>query len=56
MAAHQIRRGLMPEVVQETESDFYFVARDEPERILATLEDMIQNRIPRRFQLDPTAR
>jgi exodeoxyribonuclease V alpha subunit len=53
VTAHRIRRGLMPEVVQGTESDFHFVARDEPERIVATLEDLVQNRIPRRFQLDP---
>jgi exodeoxyribonuclease V alpha subunit len=53
VTAHRIRRGLMPEVVQEKESDFHFVARDEPERIATTLEDLVQNRIPRRFQLDP---
>jgi exodeoxyribonuclease V alpha subunit len=53
VTAHRIRRGLMPEVVQGTESDFHFVARDEPERIAATLEDLVQTRIPRRFQLDP---
>ena len=53
VTAHRIRRGLMPEAVQGTDSDFHFVARDEPERIAATLEDLVQNRIPRRFQLDP---
>jgi exodeoxyribonuclease V alpha subunit len=53
VTAHRIRRGLMPEVVQEKESDFHFVTRDEPERIAAMLEDMVQNRIPGRFQLDP---
>jgi exodeoxyribonuclease V alpha subunit len=39
--------------MQGAGSDFHFVARDEPERIAATLEDLVQNRIPRRFQLDP---
>jgi exodeoxyribonuclease V alpha subunit len=53
VTAHRIRRGLMPEVSQGAESDFHFVARDEPERIAATLEDLVQNLIPRRFQLDP---
>jgi exodeoxyribonuclease V alpha subunit len=43
----------MPEVVQKTESDFHFIARDEPEQIIAMLEDLVQNRIPRRFHLDP---
>jgi exodeoxyribonuclease V alpha subunit len=53
VTAHRIRRGLMPQAVQGTPSDFHFVARDEPESIAATLEDLVQNRIPRRFQLDP---
>ena len=53
VTAHRIRRGLMPEAVQGTASDFHFVARDEPERIAATLEDLVQHRIPGRFQLDP---
>jgi exodeoxyribonuclease V alpha subunit len=53
VTAHRIRQGLMPEVVQEKGSDFHFIARDEPEQIMALLEDLVQNRIPRRFQLDP---
>jgi exodeoxyribonuclease V alpha subunit len=52
VTAHRIRRGLMPELGQGTESDFHFVARDEPERIAAMLQDLVQNRIPLRFQLD----
>jgi exodeoxyribonuclease V alpha subunit len=53
VAAQRIRRGLMPELIHEAESDFHFIARDEPDQIIATLEDMVQNRIPRRFRLDP---
>jgi exodeoxyribonuclease V alpha subunit len=53
VTAHRIRRGLMPELGQGTESDFHFIARDEPERTAATLEDMVRNRIAHRFQLDP---
>src|ERR1017187_3444696 len=53
VTAHRIRRGLMPEVVRENRSDFHFIARDEPERIAAMLEDLVQHRIPGRFQLDP---
>src|ERR1035438_3816694 len=45
--------SLMPELGQGTDSDFYFVARDEPEQIAAMLENLVQNRIPRRFKLDP---
>jgi exodeoxyribonuclease V alpha subunit len=53
VTAHRIRRGLMPELIHEAESDFHFIARDEPDQIIATLEDLVQNRIPRRFHLDP---
>jgi exodeoxyribonuclease V alpha subunit len=52
VSAHRIRRGLMPEIVQDKESDFHFIARDEPEQIAATLEQLVQTRIPRRFKLD----
>ncbi len=53
VTAHRIRRGLMPKPVHGTESDFHFIAREEAERIADTLEELVQNRIPRRFQLDP---
>ena len=53
VAAHQIRRGLMPETMSTTESDFYFVEREEPEGIAAMLEELVQNRIPRKFLLNP---
>ncbi|HWH68838.1 MAG TPA: ATP-binding domain-containing protein, partial [Candidatus Sulfotelmatobacter sp.] len=52
--AHRINEGLMPEVPEkESESDFYFVEREEPERIADTLVQMVQQRIPKKFQLDP---
>ena len=53
VTAHRIRGGLMPELVQGPESDFHFITRDEPEQIVAMLEDVVRNRIPRRFHLDP---
>jgi exodeoxyribonuclease V alpha subunit len=54
--AHRINEGLMPELIQggsAQDSDFYFIERDTPERIGATLIEMVKERIPRRFQLDP---
>ncbi len=52
--AHRINEGLMPELPEgEGESDFYFVERQEPERIADTLIDLVKNRIPKRFNLDP---
>ena len=52
--AHRINEGLMPEdSAPETNSDFYFIEREEPERIAETLIDMVRRRIPRKFKLDP---
>jgi exodeoxyribonuclease V alpha subunit len=52
--AHRINQGLMPELPQrETDSDFYFVERDQPERIADTLVEMVKHRIPKKFGLDP---
>ncbi len=52
--AHLIRQGKMPELrTAESGSDFYFVERDTPEEIAATLVKLIQERIPKRLKLDP---
>src|SRR5207244_3295005 len=45
--AHRIRRGQMPDVRGADPScDFHFVERDEPEKIVATLVKLVQERIP----------
>lgn len=52
--AHRINEGQMPEfAVKGGESDFFFIDRDEPDRIAATLVEMVKTRIPARFRLDP---
>jgi exodeoxyribonuclease V alpha subunit len=52
--AHRIRRGQMPEIREADPSkDFHFVERDEPEKIVATLINVVQERIPERFRFDP---
>jgi exodeoxyribonuclease V alpha subunit len=52
--AHRINQGLMPELPRpQDQSDFYFVERQEPERIAEALVQMVKQRIPRKFNLDP---
>ena len=56
--AHLIHDGQLPLASDEgsdaeQHSDFFFVEREEPEQILAALEEMVLRRIPRRFGLDP---
>jgi len=51
--AHRINQGLMPENENISNSDFFFIDRDTPERITITLLDMVKTRIPAKFQFDP---
>ena len=52
--AHRINDGRMPEVsANDGESDFFFIEREDPDQITATLLEMVNTRIPSRFGLDP---
>lgn len=52
--AHRINEGQLPQLAaKDAASDFYFVEREEPERIADTLVDMVKNRMPGKFRLDP---
>ena len=53
-SAHRINQGQMPELpAKDAEQDFYFVEREEPERIADTLVELVKRRIPAKFKLDP---
>src|ERR1700692_3773262 len=53
-SAHLIRQGKMPELQSaESGSDFYFVERETPEEIAATMVKLLQDRIPNHLKLDP---
>ena len=52
--AHRINRGEMPDLAPAAaDSDFHFVAAEDPESAVARILDLVQTRIPRRFGLDP---
>jgi exodeoxyribonuclease V alpha subunit len=52
--AHRINEGYLPEVpAKNAESDFYFIDREEPDQIAATLVEMVKTRIPSKFRLEP---
>jgi exodeoxyribonuclease V alpha subunit len=53
-SAHKINQGLIPDLTKpEGESDFYFVPADEAETAVQRIIELVQNRIPQRFGLDP---
>ena len=52
--AHRIKEGFMPEMpAGAAESDFHFIDRAEPEQIAATVLNLVKQRIPAKFGLDP---
>jgi exodeoxyribonuclease V alpha subunit len=52
--AHRINHGLLPEPHSGTDlTDFYFIEREDPGAITSTLLEVVRNRIPTRFKLDP---
>jgi exodeoxyribonuclease V alpha subunit len=54
--AHRVNRGEMPHLrpaAAEQAPDFFLVERDEPEGALATVKQLVAERIPARFGLDP---
>jgi exodeoxyribonuclease V alpha subunit len=52
--AHRVNQGKMPihEAV-ESDGDFFFIERKEPEEIVETIAQLVSKRIPARFGFDP---
>jgi exodeoxyribonuclease V alpha subunit len=51
--AHRINQGLMPDLALAEEGDFYFVDAADAEEGVRKLLAIVQERIPKRFGLDP---
>jgi exodeoxyribonuclease V alpha subunit len=51
--AHRINQGLMPDLAPVEGGDFYFVDSADPEEGVRKLVAIVQERIPKRFGLDP---
>jgi exodeoxyribonuclease V alpha subunit len=51
--AHCINQGLMPDLAPAEGGDFYFVDAADPEEGVRKLVAIVQERIPKRFGLDP---
>jgi exodeoxyribonuclease V alpha subunit len=54
--AHRVNAGEAFELPSsDAESDFYFIAQNDPEKTLAFVLDFMTTRIPRKFRMDPMA-
>ena len=52
--AHRVNHGEMPSLPPPgSKADFFFIEKNEPEEVLATLKVLIETRIPDRFGFDP---
>lgn len=51
--AHEINTGQIPDLEHREGSDFYFVNSENPEATIPKIIDLVQNRIPGKFGLDP---
>ena len=52
--AHKINNGIMPSLkLPGPYSDFYFIEQEDPEEVLKIIIELVAERIPRRFKLDP---
>jgi exodeoxyribonuclease V alpha subunit len=52
--AHRINEGQIPDLHdKENDSDFFFVERDHPDQIADMVVEMVKQRIPNKFKLDP---
>ncbi len=53
--AHRLNRGQMPvtDPLGGETQDFFIVERDDPAQVLATVIEMVTERIPRRWRMDP---
>ncbi len=47
--AHRINRGLMPEITNDAQGDFFFLERNAPEDVLATIKQLVQARLVGNF-------
>jgi len=53
--AHKINNGVIPKIrpAKESLEDFYFIEQNDPEQALNIIMDLVCERIPKRFDLDP---
>jgi exodeoxyribonuclease V alpha subunit len=53
--AHRVNQGELPLAsADDPSADFFFIERQEPEEILATMKALLTERIPRKFGFHPT--
>ncbi len=44
--AHRVNRGEMPDTTCRSDGDFFFLPREDPEKVAGTIVDLVKNRLP----------
>ena len=55
MNAHRINAGRMPDLSNGKETDFFFLAKEEPEQALGEIVELVKNRLPRFYKVPSSA-
>jgi exodeoxyribonuclease V alpha subunit len=54
VSAHKINKGILPSLKPSgPKDDFYFIEQEDPEEVLKIILELVKERVPRRFGLDP---
>ena len=53
MNAHRVNRGQMPELKRTSETDFFFLREEDPEKAAELMVDLVRRRLPGFYHTDP---
>ena len=48
--AHKINQGILPDITNGKESDFFFLQVDNPEDVITQIVNLVQNRLPKAYK------
>lgn len=51
--AHAINDGAFPNIDNDPSGDFFFIEKEQPEEVLSTIVDLVSQRLPSKYGLDP---
>lgn len=51
--SHLINQGHLPDLSVSSQSDFFFIQKEDPEDVLRTILDLVAFRLPKRYQFNP---
>lgn len=51
--AHKINRGEVPDIRNLSDTDFYFIETETPEKVLENIVTLVSQRLPQKYRFDP---